>query len=73
MGFNESNGESRRPTARRTALVVFAWFAAFLVIASWRGRSTASSEVPTVWDDAAMREVELPLAAHIPVHHMPAD
>lgn len=30
-------------------------------------------EVPKVWDDAAMREVELPLAARIPVHHVPAD
>ena len=30
-------------------------------------------EVPKVWDDTAMSEVELPLAARIPVHHIPAD
>ena len=30
-------------------------------------------EIPKVWDDAAMREVELPLAARIPVHHVPSD
>ena len=30
-------------------------------------------EIPKVWDDAAMRDVELPLAARIPVHHVPSD
>jgi hypothetical protein len=30
-------------------------------------------EIPKVWEDEAMREVELPLAARIPVHHVPAD
>lgn len=30
-------------------------------------------EVPKVWDDAAMRDVELPLAAHISVQHIPSD
>ena len=29
-------------------------------------------QIPNVWEDDAMRDVELPLAAHIPVHHMPA-
>src|SRR5215510_9736597 len=30
-------------------------------------------DIPKVWDDNQMRNVELPLAAHIPVHHMPSD
>jgi len=29
--------------------------------------------IPKVWDDDVMRDVELPLAAHVAVHHMPAD
>ena len=30
-------------------------------------------EIPKVWDDEAMHGVELPLAARIPVHHMPSE
>lgn len=29
--------------------------------------------IPKVWDDEAMREVKLPLAAQIPMHHMPSE
>jgi hypothetical protein len=31
------------------------------------------SDIPRVWDDAAMRDVELPLAARIPVRHVPSE
>ncbi len=33
----------------------------------------SAPEVPRVWDDEAMRELELPLAARIPIHHMTAE
>ncbi len=46
--------------------------ACLAVVSIARGRSIAP-DIPKVWDDDAMRDVELPLAAHIPVHHMPAD
>src|SRR3954449_2220256 len=63
----------RTSRERRMNRVAFALVAAFVVFALGRGRTPSSDAVPTVWDDAAMREVELPLAAHIPVHHMPAE
>jgi hypothetical protein len=38
-----------------------------------QGSSPFRLDIPKVWDDDEMRNVELPLAAHIPVHHMPSD
>src|SRR5579862_5388299 len=55
-----------------TNRLLLAMTAAFLIVSVGRGR-TAPPDVPTVWDDAAMRELELPLAARVPVHHMPAE
>jgi mono/diheme cytochrome c family protein len=46
---------------------------AVLPIAAQTGQPSFRPEIPKVWDDAAMHEVELPLAAHIPVQHMPSD
>jgi hypothetical protein len=46
---------------------------AVLPVAAQTGRPSFHPEIPKVWDDAAMREVELPLAARIPVQHMPSD
>jgi hypothetical protein len=46
---------------------------AALPIFSQTSRQSFRPEVPKVWDDAAMREVELPLAARIPVQHMPSE
>lgn len=37
------------------------------------GQPVFHPTIPKVWDDDAMRDVELPLAAHILVHHMPSD
>lgn len=46
---------------------------ASLPVLAQSGHSAFHPEVPKVWDDAAMRDVELPLAARIPVQHMPSD
>jgi hypothetical protein len=37
------------------------------------GSQAFRPEIPKVWDDAAIHDVELPLAARIHVEHMPAD
>src|ERR1039458_9093299 len=34
------------------------------------GQTSFTPVVPRIWDDQAMREVELPLAARIPVRHV---
>jgi hypothetical protein len=44
-----------------------------LPILAQTGQPPFHPEIPKVWDDEAMREVELPLAARIPVHHMPSE
>lgn len=46
---------------------------AVLPILAQTSRQPYTPEIPKVWDDAAMREVELPLAARIPVQHMPSE
>ena len=46
---------------------------AVLPILAQTSRQPFRPEIPKVWDDAAMREVELPLAGRIPVQHMPSD
>ena len=48
--------------------------AALLILAT--ASTTAQSfkpEIPKVWDDAAMRDLELPLAQRIPVHHVSSE
>ena len=35
-----------------------------------QAQSTFKPEIPRIWDDESMRDVELPLAARIPVHHI---
>lgn len=73
MRFHRTSGEPGMVTARRMHGIGAALAAAFVLIATGRGRTAAPPDVPRVWDDAAMREVELPLAAHIPVHHVAAE
>src|SRR5581483_1988694 len=67
------HGESRAGAAQRVNGVACALVAAIVLVASGPRRTGALPDVPQVWDDAAMRDVELPLAAHIPVHHMSAE
>ena len=45
---------------------------AVAVLAAWSQDAVApfSPQIPRVWDDNAMRDLELPLAARIPVHHI---
>ena len=58
--------------ANRLFLVTTALLLVLAIVG--RGRSAvAQQDVPRIWTDEAMRDVELPLAAHVPVHHMPAD
>ena len=56
-----------------TNRIILALSAALAFVAARPDRVAPAPEVPRVWDDAAMRDVELPLAARIPVHHMSAE
>ena len=53
-------------------LVRFTLLAAFLFIIQIQPCAAQDFHpaIPRVWDDVAMRDVELPLAARIPVHHV---
>jgi hypothetical protein len=48
------------------------FLSAVAVLAAWSQDAAApfSPQIPRVWDDNAMRDLELPLAARIPVHHI---
>ena len=56
-----------------TNRLILAVAVALVALSIRPGGATSASDVPTVWDDEAMRALELPLAAHVPVHHMTAE
>ena len=60
----------KRNWSRRIHLILAI---AALPVFSQTGPQPFRPEIPKVWDDAAIREVELPLAARIPVQHMPSE
>jgi hypothetical protein len=54
------------------------WLIPYLVAAALSasgqtGQTPFKPEIPKAWDDESMREVELPLAARIPVHHVSSE
>lgn len=58
-----------------TKRLCLAFAACLLAVTIGRAHSATQTpqDIPRIWTDDAMRDVELPLASHIPVHHMPAD
>ena len=44
-----------------------------LLAATWLSGQSFKPEIPKVWDDESLRDVELPLAQRIPVHHVSSE
>ena len=67
---------ARKRQERRGALQILVFFGLYFMPWSNFAQNRPPAfvpDIPKVWDDAAMRDVELPLASRIPVQHIPSD